>query len=323
MKKVFLIILNWNGGGMTVNCLHSLKSIKTDGMDIEIVVVDNGSTDNSLKLIEHFKLEIKKSHLKLRILRNKINLGFAEGNNVGIRYALKNGADYILILNNDTTVDKDLLVQLIKQASLDNRIGILGPKIYFAPGYEYHKERYKLNERGKVFWYAGGLIDWNNVYCSHRRVDEVDKGQYDKVEETDFVSGCAMLVKKEVFEKIGLFDPRYFLYLEDADFCHRAKKAGFKVVYTPPGKVWHYNASSSEVGGPLHDYFFTRNRMLFGTKYAPLKSKLALLKESVKLLLVGRRWQKLGIRDFYFGVVGEITRDKFAYLKKFGKGSWK
>jgi len=195
---------------------------------------------------------LEKKFKDVIVLKNSQNLGFVEGNNVGIRYALKNGADWVLILNNDTTVAPDLLTQLIKQGNLINQSGILGPKIYFAPGFEYHKNRYKPSQRGKVFWYAGGIIDWDNVYCSHRGVDEVDKGQYDPPtggEETDFVSGCAMLVKKEVFDKIGLFDPRYFLYLEDVDFCQRAKKAGFKIIYVSQGKVWHYNASSSEVGG--------------------------------------------------------------------------
>ncbi|MGB9706543.1 MAG: glycosyltransferase family 2 protein [Microgenomates group bacterium] len=301
MIKVGIIILHYRGKDLTFKCFESLENLKKNKFFLIKILVDNNSPEPLVGFRKRFKDVI--------VLKNAQNLGFAEGNNVGMRYALKNGADYVLILNNDTTIDKNLLVYLIKQFNLINQSGILGPKIYFAPGYEYHKNRYKPNERGKVFWYAGGLIDWKNVYCSHRGVDEVDGGQYDKVEETDFVSGCAMLVKREVFEKIGLFDPSYFLYLEDVDFCQRAKKAGFKVVYVPEGKVWHYNASSSEVGGALHDYFITRNRMLFGLKYAPWRAKIALVKESVRLLFSGRPWQKIGIKDFYF--------------QKFGKGSWK
>jgi len=304
MKKISVVILHYKGRKFTRQCLLSLRKGEIDDFLLETIVVDNHSPEP----IDDFKKEFR----EVILLKNSQNLGFAGGNNLGIREALKNKTEYVLILNNDTTIDKNLLVYLIKQANLINQSGILGPKIYFAPGYEYHKNRYKSQDRGKVFWYAGGLIDWKNVNCSHRGVDEIDRGQYDFPtggEETDFVSGCAMFVKREVFEKIGLFDSRYFLYLEDVDFCQQAKKAGFKVVYVPGGKVWHYNASSSEVGGALHDYFLTRNRLLFGMKYAPLRAKIALLKESFRLLFSGRPWQKIGVRDFYF--------------KKFGKGSWK
>ncbi|MGB9911239.1 MAG: glycosyltransferase family 2 protein [Microgenomates group bacterium] len=300
MKKVGIVVLHYKGKNLTDQCFKFLNEINIKNYQIIKILVDNCSPEPVDYLRKKFK--------DLKIIKNSQNLGFAEGNNVGIRYALKNGADYILILNNDTTVDKNFLIYLIKQSDLINKSGIFGPKIYFAPCYEYHKNRYKKEERGKVFWYAGGLIDWKNIYCSHRGVDEVDRGQYDKVEETDFVSGCAMLVKREVFEKVGLFDPRYFLYLEDVDFCVRAKKAGFKIIYVPQAKVWHYNAGSSEVGGSLHDYFITRNRMLFGIKYASLRTKIALIKESFKIFLKGRKWQKIAIRDFYF--------------QKFGKGSW-
>lgn len=300
MKKVFVVILHYKGKQLTRQCLLSLQKTKVGDFSFEIIMVDNHSPEP----IDELKKEFK----KVIFLKNSQNLGFAEGNNVGIREALKRKANYVLLLNNDTTVDRNLLSELFKTSEKDKKIGIVAPKIYFAPGYEYHQSRYKPNEQGKVFWYAGGKIDWQNVLCSHRGVDEVDQGQYDKQKETGFVSGCAMLVKRKVFEKIGLFDKNYFLYLEDADFCQRAKRVGFKVIYQPEGKVWHFNAGSSEVGGPLHDYFLTRNRMLFGLKYASLRAKFNLIKESIKLLITGRGWQKIGIRDFY--------------LRKFGQGSW-
>jgi GT2 family glycosyltransferase len=139
-------------------------------------------------------------------------------------------------------------------------------------------------------------------------VDEVDRGQYNKEGETAYVNGCLMLVKKEVFKKIGLFDPKFFMYLEDTDFCLRAQKSGFKLLYAPKAVIWHLNAGSSGVGSALHDYFISRNRLLFGLRWAPVRSKLALIKESLFLLLTGREWQKKGASDFYLG--------------KFGKGSW-
>ncbi|MFZ5366022.1 MAG: glycosyltransferase family 2 protein [Patescibacteria group bacterium] len=328
--KIFVVILNWNGKEFIFKCLDSVKKLEIGraspkampaarNLKLEIVVVDNASTDGSVEQIKSEKLKMKNDKAKLKIIENNQNLGFAEGNNVGIRYALKNGADYVLILNPDTIVDENLILQLIsasggsafggKVARADSRIGILGPKIYFAPGFEFHKERYKPEERGKVIWYAGGRIDWNNVLSCHRGVDEIDRGQYDKVEETDFVSGCCMFVKKEVFEKIGLFDPKYFLYWEDSDFCQRAWMGGFRIVYVPGANVFHLDAGSSAVGGPLHDYYITRNRMLFGIKYASFRTKFALVRESIKLFFFGRPWQKIGIRDFY--------------LWRFGKGSWK
>jgi len=301
MKKVAIVILHFINKKLTEQCLESIKKLQTPNFKLQTIIVNNNPKEN----LE----DLKRKFSDFAFLETRENLGFAGGNNVGIKQALKDGADFVFIINNDTILDKNSAVQLIKASSLINQSGIFGPKIYFAPGYEFHRERYKPLDQGKVIWYAGGLIDWQNVLASHRGVDEVDKGQYDEQKETDFVSGCAMFVKREVFEKIGLLDQRYFLYWEDVEFCQRAKKARFKVIYTPQAKLWHLNASSSVVGGPLQDYYITRNRMLFGMKYAPLRSKSALFRENLRLLLLGRRWQKIGIKDFY--------------LRKFGKGSWK
>lgn len=301
MKRIFAVVLHYKGKQFTCQCLLSLQKIKIGDFSLEVIVVDNYSPEP----IDEFRKEFK----KVIFLKSSQNLGFAGGNNLGIKYALKNGADGVLVLNNDTILDKNLLVQLIKVASLNDGGAIFGPKIYFAPGYEYHKERYKPEDLGKVIWYAGGMIDWQNILASHRGVDEIDKGQYDVAGGTDFVSGCALFTSRKVFERIGLFDERYFLYLEDLDFCQRAREAGFKIIYAPQAKLWHKNAGSSVVGGSLHDYFLTRNRLLFGLKYGQLRTKLALLRESFKLLFSGRSWQKIGVRDFY--------------SRKFGQGSWK
>jgi len=279
MKKIFIVILNWNGKRDTLECLESVRKMETGGWEAETVVVDNASTDESVE-------EIKRRYKDITILRNDQNLGFAAGNNVGIKYALTHGADHVLLLNNDTLVEKNLINELLKVMEEDKTIGIVGPKIYFASGYEYHYSRYKDEERGRIIWYAGGKIDWQNVYAFHRGVDEVDHGQYEKGGETDFVSGCCMMIKKEVFEKIGLLDPKYFLYFEDNDFCQRAKKLGFKIFYAPKAIVYHKNAASSEKpGSVLHQYYQTRNRFLFGLRYAPWRSKLALLREGIKFLL--------------------------------------
>ncbi len=297
MKKipVAVVILSYNTKKLLNQCLNSILPLS----GLRIIVVDNNSNDGSLKLL-------KKKPVFL--IESKKNLGFAVGNNLGIRQAIAEGIKYIMVLNSDTVVDKDFLSPLIKVLEENNHIGVVGPKIYFAPGYEFHRERYKKSERGKVIWSVGGEIDWKNVIASNRGVDEVDRGQYDQRIEVEFLSGCCFLAPVEVWEKANFFDERFFLYYEDADFCQKAKKIGLKVVCEPKSKIWHFNAGSSTVGGSLHDYFITRNRLLFGMKWAPWRAKAALVKESFKILKEGRPWQKRGVRDFYF--------------YRFGRGSW-
>ncbi len=212
-NKVAIIILNYNGKKDTIECLESLQKIYQKAAKASVIVVDNGSSDESVE-------EIRRSFPEVDLIANKKNLGFSEGNNIGIKQALKKGSDYILLLNNDTVIAPSLIEELLK-ASQKTKSEIVSPKIYFAPGYEFHKTRYKNKDLGKVIWYAGGKIDWKNVLTSHRGVDSVDIGQFDEEKETDFATGCAMLVKREVFNKIGFFDPVYFAYFEDADFSQR------------------------------------------------------------------------------------------------------
>lgn len=299
MQSVFVSIIDFNGRENTIDCLKSISECSKDNFELNVIVINN-FPQKKLNLPIY-------SNLKVKIIENEKNLGFAEGQNAGIKYALKNGADFVLVLNNDTVLDKNLILELVKTAN--SGVGIVAPKIYFAKGFEYHKARYGKDDLGKVFWFAGGKMDWKNVIGYHRGVDDVDHGQYDKEEEIDFASGCAMLVGREVFEKVGLFDGKYFLYYEDNDLNQRARKSGFKVLYNPKAFMWHKNAGSAGgSGSSLQDYYITRNRMLFGMKFASLRSKLALIRESLKLFLSGRPWQKKAIGDFYLG--------------KFGKGSY-
>lgn len=274
MQRVAVVIVNWNGKKDTLECLASLEKVKS-------IIVDNGSTDGSVEAIAQ-------KYPNVEIIRNSTNLGFTGGNNVGIKKVLDDGAEFVWLLNNDTTVDKDALEKLVEVFE-DQSVGIAGSKIYFFPGREFHKDRYKKSDPGRVIWYAGGLIDWDNMYASHRGVDEVDHGQYDRVEEIPFVTGCSMMVRKEVFEKIGLLDENFFAYLEDLDFCLRAKRAGYKLMYVPGSVVWHKNAGSSGVGSAIHQYYMTRNRLLVGMRYAPLRTKIALLREGIGFTSIRRR----------------------------------
>lgn len=299
MKKIFIVVLNWNGKQDTLECLKSINELQVTSYELRVVVVDNGSTDGSVEAIG--KSITSTTGITGELIRNKENLGFAGGNNVGIKYALENSADFILVLNNDTLIDKRLLLHLIKAAEKYKNAGIFSPKIYFAPGFEFHKKRYSEKDFGKVIWYAGGIIDWDNVLGSNRGVDKVDRGEYDKVEEIDFATGAAMFIRREVLQEVGLFDEKYFMYLEDADLSQRTKRHGWKVLFVPDAKLWHKVAQSSRIGSDLNDYYITRNRLLFGVRYAPLRTRFALFRESIKLLVLGRKWQKKGVLDFYLG----------------------
>jgi len=301
MLKVSLVILNWNGIDDTLECLTSAMKLNAEGLRLEIIVVDNGSTDNSLKELGKIK--------EITLIKNNENLGFSGGNNVGIKYALKNEADYIVVLNNDVTLEKNSIKELISQMASDSTIGASSPKIYFSKGYEYKKGRYKTSDLGRVIWYAGGVIDWANVYGQTNGVDKVDRGQFDEVYETDFATGTCMIVSREVIEKVGMFDERYYMYYEDTDLSQRIKKSGYKIVFNPKSIIWHKVAQGSGIGSTNNDYFISRNRMLFGMRYARLRTKLAIIKESLRLLFRGRSWQRIGVRDYYLG--------------KLGKGSWK
>lgn len=266
-KSAAVVVLNYKGVNDTLSCLESLRAVLHDGIDLHLIVVENGSDDGS---------DLELSQLEdAELIVNERNLGFSGGMNSGIVYALSRKCDYIVILNNDTYVDNLFLVKLIEASRWAD---IVAPKIYFAPGYEFHKDRYSKGEQGKVIWYGGGEIDWENILGVHRGVDEVDSGQFKRGSIT-LATGCCMLVKREVFEKIGLLDEKYFLYLEDMDFCYRARKAGFKILFEPQSVIWHKNAASAGgSGSALQDYYITRNRLLFAFKYAPLRTKIALIK---------------------------------------------
>jgi len=300
---ISIIILNWNRFSDTKACLDSINELEVPTeIHINTIVVDNGSTDGSYEKFESLKSN------KFVIIETGKNLGYSSGNNIGIKRALEDNPDWVVVVNNDITVGKKLLVNFLKTVK-EKDVGIVSPKIYFSKGYEFHKDRYSGEDLGKVIWYAGGKMDWENVFGVNIGVDEVDRGQFRKKTNIDFATGACIFVKRQVIESIGLYNESYFMYFEDVEFSTRALIAGYKILFCPEMVVWHKVAQGSSIGGNLNDYFITRNRLRFGLKYAKFKTKIALLKESLRLLLTGRNWQKKGVCDFY--------------ICRFGKGSWK
>ena len=289
MKDPFvaIIILNWNGWLDTIECLESIYHINYT--NYQVIVVDNNSSDDSIEKINDYArgdLEVKSNFFKydptdrpigiikhgqetseiekfstnnkyLILIENEINYGFAEGNNIGIRYALKHlNTKYILLLNNDTVVDKDFLNILVKEGENVGKIGLLGPKIYYY-------------DNPNIIWSVGGKIDWKLARGLHVGINEIDKGQYNKKKVFDYINGSALLIKKEVFEDIGFLDETFFLYFEETDLALRALEEGYGSLYVPDSEIWHkISKSGGGIKKEIGLYYITRNRWIFMKKWS-------------------------------------------------------
>jgi len=293
--QVVIVVLNWNGLADTLACLASLAEL--DYPEREVVVVDNGSSDGSVRAIrERFPM--------VTVLENGENLGYTGGNNVGIRYALEQGADYVFLLNNDTEVDPQMLKRLIEVAESDPGIGVVGPKIL------YHSEP-------ETIWSAGGIVEPVGRPVN-LGLDERDEGQHDALREVDWVTGCALLIRSSVVRQIGLLDERFFIYFEENDWCRRVREAGFKIYYVPTARLWHKIQPRHQAVSPRHVYLMTRNRLLYlSNAHAGMPAILwVILSEQLRTVAAWslrrrhramrplRRAVLRGIQDFVWGRFG-------------------
>jgi len=338
--RISIIILNWNGWRDTVECLESLYRISYPFYDV--VVLDNGSQDQSLANIRRYlagnlpvssnffeytaenkpinvleytnseaenaggrEIEIAglPSNRKLVLIGNNKNYGFAEGNNIGIRYALEFlEPNYILLLNNDTVVDKNFLSELVDAARNDKQVGFAGPKVYF----------YDFGGRHDVINVAGSRLDMHRGRLIRIGAGEVDNGQYEDLAEMDYVEGSCMLAQSEMLRKIGLLKSNYFAYWEETDLCCRGAKFGSKSLYVPKSKIWHKIGSSSDSSFRL--YHMTRNKLWFMKQNAKGKDLAIFL-----LYFFGytvwltcgfylRRKDKESLKSFINGVIDGVIR---------------
>ncbi|MEN3052324.1 MAG: glycosyltransferase family 2 protein [Candidatus Methanosuratincola petrocarbonis] len=293
--RVCIIILNWNGWEDTIECLESLYRITYPNYDI--IIVDNNSKDNSVeKIIEYadiafetktksFKCNLSnvpikvfeineyeakkgifdlpfyetyKSKQRMILIKNRHNYGYSGGNNGAIKFALSVlNPKYILILNNDTVVDEKVLIELVEVGESNKKAGIMGPTVYH---YDYKRKKMIQSAGVKIYWYTGKQ--------KMIRSNEIDCGQYEETYEVDYVSGCAIFAKSELFQKIGYFDTSYFAYWEETEWCIRASKAGYKVLCVPKAKIWHKGGSSSKKVSGLTQYYLTRNKFWFMRRHA-------------------------------------------------------
>jgi GT2 family glycosyltransferase len=249
-EAVAVVVLSWNGREDTLACLASLA--KVDAPGLITIVVDNGSTDGTSDAV-------REAYPDVELVRTEKNLGFAEGNNVGMRKALELGAAYVLVLNNDVELDPGFVRELVEEGRRRPDAGALCSKIlYFDPP--------------DLIWFAGASFDPRSGYNGRQRgYRDHDDGRYDDVVETDRACGAAMLVPRKVLEEVGVFDPELFFYSEDTDWSLRAHAAGYRHYVVPASKLWHkVSVTSGGENSPTTLYYGIRNTIAVCERWAPL-----------------------------------------------------
>jgi len=291
-KKVSIIILNWNGWPDTLECLESLACVDYD--NFEVILIDNGSKEPF-----GYARDIKNKFGELKIIPifNKENLGFAGGNNQGIKIALERGSDYILLLNNDTTVESDFLKKLIEVGEKNKSYGIFGAVIYYS------------DEPEKI-WFAGGKFNWPKTRGSH-----IFSKPNDELKKVDYITGCCLLIKKKVVEQIGLLSEDYFLYYEDGDWCLRAQKVGYRCGLVSSAKIYHKQSRSTQEFSYPYIYYHSRNGLIFASLHgltilAYLASVWIFFKQFIKAIIDHHTdWAgpvMRGVMDFWRGKKGKL-----------------
>ncbi len=271
--RVAVIVLNYNGKDVTLLTLSSL--VEMDYPAYDVVVVDNGSSDGSFEAVAEAYPDV----LQLRV---KDNQGISYGLNHGISYALERDYAYLLVCNNDIEVAPDALSIMVQAMEEDPSVGCVGAKTF------YHGDRERL-------WSAGGVLRFLESVTRERGMNELDRGQYDRDGEVDYVNGCAMLKRREAVEATGLWDPTYYLGIEDADWCVRMKRHGYRCHYAHRARVWHMVSASIGVYKPGRTFHTGRSQAIFVRKYA-------------------RPWQWLGFLAVYTASV------PVAYVRELFKG---
>ena len=246
--SVTVVVLNWNGGQTTLDCLASVEQL--DYPNYSVVVVDNGSTDDTLAQIASRFPEIE------QIVHTQ-NLGLSEGYNSGLRWSLEKGHDYTLLLNNDVLLAPDALRTLVDEAERCPEGSMFSPKIYLG---EPPSDR---------FYWTGGWLTLNPFGAPTRGYHRRDRGQYDEVCEAQLAANTAVLIRSEAVRDIGLFDPAYFYMCEDFDWSLRARQNGHSIVYIPGARVWHLESATVGFLSPRMVYYYLRNMMLLARRYHP------------------------------------------------------
>jgi len=294
-QKISIIVLTWNNYQDTKECLTSLKNLDYD--NYSVVLIDNGSTDDSF---ERLKNEFQ--HSKFIFIKNKKNLGYAGGNNIGIKYSLEElNPDFIWILNNDIIVASDSLKILVEALNENSDVGVAGPTIYWSGTKEIMEQYYCLS------LFLGRFLVKTD-FDKHEIIKiKNEKGKY--------IGGAAIFFRKEALEAIGLIPEEYFMYNEDAAWQENLRKTNWQLIYVGPAKVWHKKSIAS--GGKktiMPDYYDSRNFLYFIKKYYPLwllyEIIMSMVNKIMPKILRGERlrlkYVLLGLKDFFKGKTGKF-----------------
>jgi GT2 family glycosyltransferase len=288
---VINVILNTNRKDDTLACLDSISYSTYSNQ--KTIVLDNASKDGSLDAI-------RAAHPDVQILGLTENLGYAGNNNVGIREALAQDAEWIFVLNEDTVLAPDCLEQLVRVAEADPVNGIIGPMVY------HHDEP-------NIIQSAGVALNryWRSIHIGQ---NQIDSGQFPSSRRVDAISGCAILVRRHVIEKVGVLDERFYYYWEETEWCLRAKKDGWYIIHVPSAKLWHKGVQKDYRPSPSVTYYDTRNWLLLLSKHhAPLTTWLYAWSRTLRILAawtIRPKWKGMhdhriamwrGTRDFLFG----------------------
>ena len=272
VKRVAVVVLNWNGWRDTQICISSLQNLNYPNFDL--IVVDNGSTDGSQGHIEARFPAIK-------VLQTGANLGFGGGCNAGIRQALEQGADYVWLINSDATVDVNALTELVRVTEEQALVGAVGSVLYEA------------DEPEQIQLWGGGKVQLWTGFSLHQRSSA----------QLDFVSGASMLLRREALVQVGLFDEKsFFMYWEDSDLGFRLRQAGWQLAVAEKSRVWHKLSASLGKGSRLLDAYFTQSGVRFLRRYSPAPAVsifMMVARMLIKRVLTGQLGRAKSVLDGY------------------------
>lgn len=287
---VYIVLVNYNGYKDTIECIESLKNIEYK--NYKIIVVDNASSDESIDILS-------KQYNDIKLIKSKENLGFSGGNNLGIKEAVDKKAEFILLLNNDTTVEPNFLNNIVFKSIEDKNVGMAIGKIL------YYKEKNKI-------WYGGGeIVDKKGDSIHIGFNEDKDYIKSNEIRYVSFATGCYMLIKVDAIKRIGIMPEEYFLYYEDTDYSMKFNQENLKILYYPDSVIYHKVSSSTGNMSSLSQYYYARNRLIFINQNIKVGNKIfAYTNFYIDIMKnIIRRRGKLknyfnGCRDFYKGIYG-------------------